>query len=163
MSIEDLYNSVYSLYSDEITGRDAIGGLTRGLVLKQANIPCYITYLAGQEQYTPYGKNNIIADYRLFCGAIEVKSTDIVRIIDEDGDNQYNILYIDSCDDIDPPHHFEIDLLLIKAPYEIYESSSTSSAESHSTSSSSTSSYGFSTSSMSSSSSSSSSSTTSES
>jgi len=156
MSIESLYNSVFSLYSFEQGARDAIGGVTRVLALKQANIPCYVTYLTGQEQYT-YGKNNIVADNRLFCGSIEIETTDIVRIIDEDGDNQYNILYIDECDDIQPVHHLEIDLLLIKAPYEIMESSSSSSYM-ESSGSSSSSSEKYSTSSASSSSTSSSSS-----
>lgn len=152
MSIQDLYNSIFSLYSDELSVRDNIGGVTRILSLKQGNIPCYITYIGGQEQYTPYGKNNVIADYRLFCDPIEVKSTDVVRIVDDDGDNQYNILYIDDCDDLQ--HHFEIDLLLIKAPLEIDDNNSSSSESMSESSSSSSTVTRFSTSSASSSSSS---------
>lgn len=152
MSIEDFYNSIFYLYSTPITDRSSIGGIVRTVQLKQSNIPCYITYISGEEQ-VKYGKNNIVATYRLFCNPIEIDSTDVVRIIDEDGDNWYDVAYIDNCNDMD--HHFELNLIGIKAPQEILESSSSSSSSSSldsSSSSSTSSSEGYSSSSSSSSS-----------
>lgn len=132
MGIQSLYNSIFHLYSNESTGRDNIGGIIRTAALKQGNIKCYCTYLSGEEVYE-YGKNNIVATHRLFCNPLEVESTDLVRIIDDDGDNWYNITYIDDCDDLQ--HHFELALLYIKAPQEILESSSSDSSSSSSSSS----------------------------
>jgi len=137
--ISNLFNSVFSLYSNEITGRDTKGGITRGLVQKYKNVPCYDTYIQGEEEYN-YGKRIVYAERRLFClPTIQIKSTYLVRIIDDDGDNWYAVLYIDDCDDLQ--HHYEIDLLWIQSPQEVYGSSESSSSSSETISESSSSSY----------------------
>lgn len=147
MSIQNLYFSKFDLYTDALSGRDSIGGVTRSVILNTASISCYFTKLSADEIYR-YGKNNVIATHRLFCDKIKIKTTDVVLF----KGNWYNIKYIDRCNRMD--HHLEILLLGIKAPQVIEYSSSSSSSISQSFSSSS-SSYGYSTSSMSSSSSSS--------
>lgn len=108
MSLNSLYNSSFDLYSNEIIGRNSIGGIIRGAVLKQASIDCFFTYIGGDEAYV-FGKNNIPATHRLFCNPLEIETTDIVQI---DG-NWYDVKYID---DTFMSNHYEVKLLATKAP-----------------------------------------------
>jgi hypothetical protein len=113
MSLNSLYNTSFDLYSNELTGRNSIGGIIRTAVLKQANIKCFFTYLAGREDYL-FEKNNVYATHRLFCNPIQVESTDIIL---HDG-NWYDIKFIDETFITDGAnvHHFEIKMVACRAP-----------------------------------------------
>lgn len=123
MSIESLYNSVFYLYTNEITGYDSIGGVTRSAVLVNS-YPCYYTMLTGSKQVA-FGKNNIVSTHRLFCSPIDIETTDLVYINQE----WYEILYIDNCNNMG--HHYEIYLYRADAPQILDDSSSTSSSSSY--------------------------------
>ena len=118
MAIQDLFDATFSLYSYEMGTQDAIGGVTRTLTLIQANVAGYITPISGNEVYQ-YGKQNVYADYRLFTNPMEIETTDIIKIVDDFGTTYYNVLYVDNCNDMPVEHHYEIDLLMIKAPQEL--------------------------------------------
>ena len=113
--IQDLYDATMTLYTYEITAHDSIGGIVRTLVPLTANVSCYVTPITGNEFYK-YGKQNVMADFRMFCDPMEVKTTDLVKVVDEFGTTWYNVLYVDDADELN--HHFEIDLIQIKAPQE---------------------------------------------
>jgi len=113
MSIDNLYDAVMSLYTYQISSQDAIGGVIRTLTASTANVSCYITPIQGNEEYK-YGKQNVVADYRMFIDPMEIKTTDLIKVVDEFGTTWYNVLYVDDCDDLG--HHYEVDLLMIKAP-----------------------------------------------
>jgi hypothetical protein len=113
--LSDLYDATMTLYSYEITDRGANGGIIRTLVPLTSNVPCYITPISGNETYK-FGKNNIIGDFRMFVDPMEISTTNLVKVVDEFGTTWFNVLYIDNADDLD--HHFEVDLLEVKAPVE---------------------------------------------
>jgi len=123
MGIEYLYNSVFSLYSNEITGYDSIGGTIRAAVY-QNTYACYYTMLTGNKQVA-FGKNNIVSTHRLFCKIIDIETTDLILI---NGD-WYEVLYIDNCNNMN--HHLEVYLYRADAPQIIDESSSSSSSSSY--------------------------------
>ena len=102
MAIQDLYNCTFNLYSYEETGRNDLGGIEKTAVFKSSQRG-YYTYLRGGEQYK-FGKNNVIAKYRLFCDELNIKSTDIVQI----QNLWFNIKSIDPCSNF--AHHYEITL-----------------------------------------------------
>jgi len=103
--IENLYNVTYNLYSYEQTGRTNIGGVEKTAVFK-SSAPAYYTYIRGGEQYK-FGKNNVIAKFRLFCAKTNIKSTDIINI----QNLWFNIIGIDPCSKFE--HHYEVTLSAI--------------------------------------------------
>jgi len=107
MSIQSLYGEKCNIYSNEVTSFDNIGGQIRTSVIKFADQKCYYTQLSGRER-SYLGKNNVVADYRLFCDFINIESTDIIFI----RNRWHNIVNIDNCLN----HHLEILLLVIEAP-----------------------------------------------
>jgi hypothetical protein len=123
MSIESLYNSVFHLYSNEITGYDSIGGSIRNAVF-QNSYACYFTMLSGNKQIV-FGKNNIVSTHLLFTKIIDISTTDLVRI----NDLWYEVTYVDNCNNMN--HHLEIYMYRADAPQILDDSSSSSSSSSY--------------------------------
>jgi len=112
MSIQDLYNTTFDLYSYEQTSRTNIGGVNKSTVLKQAGIPCYETEL-NEDTFYQYGKTNVQADHRIFCDLLaNIKSSD--KIYCYGTGFWYDILFIDYCNMME--HHVEIYCKTIEAP-----------------------------------------------
>ena len=134
MSIEGLYNSSFSLYTNAITSVDSYGGVNRARVLA-GTFPCYITALNGDEQVI-YGKTNVVSTHMLFCSIIDMLSSDVVYVA---GWGWFNVSFIDNANNMG--HHLEVYLYQANAPQiQIEESTSSESSSSSSTSSSSSSS-----------------------
>ena len=124
MSIENLYNSIFSLYSNDITGYDSIGGTIRSAVLLNS-YPCYYTMLTGNKAVA-FGKSNIVSTHRLFCSIIDISTTDLIYITNE---GWFEVLYIDRCNNMS--HHLEVYLYRADAPQILDDSSSSSSSSSY--------------------------------
>jgi len=128
MSIEGLYNSYFSLYTNSIVSTDTYGGVNRVMVLV-GTFPCYVTALNGDE-LVAYGKTNVVSTHMLFCKIMDIKSSDVVYI-DEWG--WFNISFIDNANNMG--HHNEIYLYQAAAPQVEAESSTSSESSSSSSSS----------------------------
>ena len=112
--LENLYNVIFNLYSYDQTSRNNIGGIEKTAIFKSSQ-SAYYTYLRGGEQYK-FGKNNVVAKYRLFCQPIEVNSSDLVQI----QNLWFRIVAIDPCSNFD--HHLEITLKALGSQSIVVES-----------------------------------------
>lgn len=132
MSIESLYNSVFSLYRNSLDSAtpDAIGGVSRTVSLVDSSIPCYFTPISFKEAVF-FGKMNVQASHRLFTACnYEFITTDLVYI----NGSYYNVEYIEDAGG-NRHHHIELLLKITKAPHIVYADSSSSDSSSSSSSS----------------------------
>lgn len=112
MALSDMFFSKFDLYSDTYASKDKRGYVSRTVLLKQSNVPAYVTYLKGREQKV-FGGTNLKATHWLYCNPIDgLKSTDKVKI----NGSFYDILFIYNAKKPGQQNHFELYLLGIQNP-----------------------------------------------
>ena len=124
------------LYRYDLTSNvpDDLGGYSRAAVLVVSGIPCNIQYLTGKEQIL-YGKNNIPAEYKIFCnnglnGANYIETTDLIYAVVSGVSKWFNILFIDNSCILND--HLRIFVKCTEAPQIVYPDSSSSESSSSS-------------------------------